>query len=91
VGVCMVDREIQVAEVWHTVSGIEFRRFLSAYPRPLHAEPPIERKARYREYRDTTLPPWPEDVIAKSHEWRRSVTYLVRGEFVAYCEASKEP
>jgi hypothetical protein len=47
----------------------QFYRFLRNYARPLEVRPPLERKARYREWCDATLGEWPDNVVAKC--WTR--------------------
>ncbi len=54
---------------WHSVTSVEFERFLPTYPRPLEAQPPIKRKAIYREWLDSSFGEWPQSVVAK--RWLR--------------------
>jgi hypothetical protein len=54
---------------WADVFVPEFEAFLSNYPRPLEARPPLSRKANYREWMDPTLGGWPDNVVAKI--WKR--------------------
>ena len=56
-------------EQWIDVSQLEFDAFLRDYPRPLEVRPPLSRKARYREWLDSTLGNWPGNAVAKS--WTR--------------------
>ena len=73
-------RERNASRMWRFVSSIEFNEFLRAYPRPLEAHPPLNRKARFRTYRDATLGEWPENVVAKCFTTGRGPTYEVRIE-----------
>jgi hypothetical protein len=54
---------------WYEVGSTEFEQFIRDYPNPLEVRPPIERKARYREWCDATLGAWPDNVVAKC--WAR--------------------
>jgi len=50
---------------WTDVTHEELVAFLREYPRPLEARPPMHRKARFREWIDLTLGPWPDGSVAK--------------------------
>jgi len=54
-----------VREQWVDISHLELQAFLRDYPRPLEARPPMDRKARFREWVDPKLGPWPEGAVAK--------------------------
>jgi hypothetical protein len=56
-------------EQWADMSLPEFEAFLSSYPRPLEARPPLSRNANYHEWIDSTLGSWPDNVVAKT--WKR--------------------
>lgn len=63
---------------WREVSATEFNQFLCGYPRPLMPNPPLPKKARFREYRDESLGSWPHNVVAKCLHHHRSVVYIIR-------------
>jgi hypothetical protein len=76
-------RTFAARERWCDVSFMEFTAFLRAYPRPLEARPPLNRKARYREWTDATLGQWPENAVAKCWSRGQCLGYQVRGELLA--------
>jgi hypothetical protein len=72
---CTVDYS---PESWRQVEGAVFERFLKSYPRPFEAHPPLDEKAGYREYRDSTPGEWPNNAVAKTYQHRRRPVYVSR-------------
>jgi len=64
---------------WRCVSPLEFEQFLCIYPRPIEVRPPLTKKARFREFNDPTLGPWPGSTVAREFRIRRSREYWLRG------------
>jgi hypothetical protein len=60
------------------VSAAEFDAFLRAYPRPLVADPPLDKAARFRTYSDPALGSFPRNVVAKWHAGRRNALFEIR-------------
>jgi len=65
-------------ERWRDVSVAEFEAFLRDYPRPLEAHPPLNNKARFREWLDATLGEWPDNAVAKTWIRGRCSGYQLR-------------
>jgi hypothetical protein len=63
---------------WRNATQMELESFLQTYPNPLEAQPPIERKARYREWCDATLGDWPDNVVAKCWARGRCTGFQIR-------------
>jgi hypothetical protein len=64
-------------EHWREVNYLEFDRYLREYPRPLVADPPLNRPARLREWFDIGLGVWPHNAVAKQLDVHNR-SYLVR-------------
>ena len=64
-------------EHWREVNYLEFDRYLREYPRPLVADPPLNRPARLREWFDISLGHWPHNAVAKQLDVHNR-SYLVR-------------
>lgn len=75
---CAVVELFPNPEPWRRVSQLEFEDFLRTYPRPLQARPPLNQKARFREYNDPTLGEWPACTVAREFRIRRSAEYWLR-------------
>jgi hypothetical protein len=70
---------------------MEFALFLRAYPRALEARPPLNRKARYREWTDPTLGKWPDNAVAKCWTRGKCFGYQVRGDLKLLKVAGNRP
>jgi hypothetical protein len=70
--------ELHPAQHWRFVTYLEFDRFLRQYPRPLLVQPPLDKPARFRAWRDVALGGWPYDVVAKQFSVLRTTTYEIR-------------
>jgi hypothetical protein len=68
------------AERWRYVDPFEFQRWLDAFPRPLEADPPLDRKTQFRRWSDSTLGGYPENVVAKQWKIRKSCEQQVRDD-----------
>jgi hypothetical protein len=73
-------KTFELREHWFDVSVAEFEAFLRAYPRPLEARPPLQRKANYREWLDPALGAWPDSAVAKAWARQRSSGWQIRRE-----------
>jgi len=71
---------LKVDELWRFITAAEFQAFLKDYPRPLEVHPPLERKANFRSYSDTTLGRWPANVIATAFTGRTTTVFGVRAD-----------
>ena len=67
-----------VREQWIDVTHEQFAAFLRDYPRPLEARPPMDRRARFREWCDPALGLWPDNAVAKSWVRGSCLGYQVR-------------
>jgi hypothetical protein len=63
---------------WRDATQMELDSFLRTYPNPLDAQPPIERKARYREWCDAMFGDWPDNVVAKCWARGRCTGFQIR-------------
>jgi hypothetical protein len=73
---------IECGKGWRLVSNREFEEFLRRYPRPLTADPPLSKKARFRRFLDPTLGPGPASQVATVHSVHRSTVNAVRVEVI---------
>lgn len=71
---------------WKLVSNSEFEEFLPLYPRPLMADPPLGKKARFRRFLDPSLGSWPESQVASVHVAHKSTVNVVRSDMIASTE-----
>jgi hypothetical protein len=71
---------LKIETPWCFVSAVEFEELLKRHPRPLSAEPPLERKARFRNFRDPSLGSFPANVVATWNGSRRAGTFQVRND-----------
>jgi hypothetical protein len=69
---------IEYGKSWRLVSNSEFEEFLRRYPRALMADPPLNKKSRFRRFLDPTLGPWPASQVATVHCAHRSTVNAVR-------------
>lgn len=67
---------------WRLISDSEFAHFLRNYPRPLTAEPPLTRKARFRRFLDPTLGAWPNSEVATVHRSHGSTVNTIRADLI---------
>lgn len=68
---------------WRLVSDRELADFLRRYPRPVTAEPPLTRKARFRRFLDPTLGSWPSSEVATAHQSHGSTVNTVRTDMIS--------
>jgi hypothetical protein len=62
---------------WREVGYLEFDRYLREYPRPLVADPPLNRPAQIREWFDVALGSWPANAVARQYATQRG-SYQVK-------------
>ena len=74
---------IEYGTGWQLISETEFANFLRTYPRPLKAEPPLTRKARFRRFLDPSLGPWPSSEVATVHRSHGSTVNAVRVDMLS--------
>ena len=65
---------------WRYVDPAEFRRWLASYLRPLEVDPSLDRKALFRSWIDPAHGTWPDNVVAKQWNNRRSCEQQVRDD-----------
>jgi hypothetical protein len=63
---------------WRLVSARDFERLLERYPRALSADPPLGRKALFRNFHDVSLGSFPTNVVATWNRSRRAGSFQVR-------------
>jgi len=73
---------IEVGTGWRLVSERELEDFLRSYPRPLTAEPPLARNARFRRFLDPSLGAWPVSEIATVRYSHGSTVNTVRTDVI---------
>jgi hypothetical protein len=77
------------SKAWVHVDYLAFDRYLREYPRPLVADPPLNKPARLREWFDVSLGAWPDNAVAK-HLQVHGASYMVRN-FLAEDAAAQLP
>jgi hypothetical protein len=76
-------------ERWLDVSALEFEAFLRNYPRPLQTRPPLDRKAKYREWVEPSMGAWPGNAIGKSWSRGACLGYQIRLDLVLKVSAQE--